>query len=151
MFDNVYYVEDENKFIIKVDTRIYPVDIIMKSSYIFIDEYYIFVDYESEEKVKVSFKFKQKFNKEQLKNSVGEFLNELVHQSIRVKISKDTSHLREIILGRALYGACIEIDEFEKENQINDEVNYFKDGNETVQYSLDEIATDWFEKNSQEG
>ncbi|MCK4258822.1 MAG: His-Xaa-Ser system protein HxsD [Halanaerobiales bacterium] len=151
MFKNVHYVDEENKFIIKVDTKIYPLEIIMKSSYIFIDDYYIFVDYESEAKVKISFKSKQKFKKEQLENSLGEFFNELVHQSIRVKISRDTSHLREIILGRALYGACIEINEFEKDNQINEEMNYFKEGSETVQNSLDEIATDWFEKNSQEG
>lgn len=158
MLKKLEYKIDESKCIFKVNLKIYPLEVLMKVAYIYIDDFYIFFDYETDNEniVSIVFSGKKELNLKELEGHVGEFLNELLHQNIRRTLSNDTKDLRNIILSRALYGTALETDSsyIESKNQntkensceiemIDCDTNYMNDNNE--------IAISWFEKNSKEG
>ena len=74
---------------------------------------------------------------------IGEFYNECLRESLRYEISVETKNLRELIVGRALYTTCIELDENE-DNQEQSDGPIYEDDN--TEYSLEDIAVNWFEK-----
>ena len=73
---------------------------------------------------------------------IGELYNEFLRESLRYEISLETKNLRELIVGRALYTTCIQLEDGETEEK---EPNYkIEDNNE--EYDIDEIARNWFDK-----
>lgn len=96
------------KFIL--DKRVYNLEAILNTCYAFIDRVYIYLDSDSKgEKIMVQLKGKQKLSiktKEQIKD---EFMNELLHNSLRCMVSKNNKKIREYIIGRALYGPSLDL------------------------------------------
>ena len=125
-----------------IDVRIYDVSVIAKSAYMFIDDWYIFLDYDNENKIKVSLLAKEGIEPDYdllYKN----FINELLQQKIRYDVSCETKNIREIILGRALYSTCLETDsKILGSNVPEDEPLELSD-----EQDLDKIAVDWFGEN----
>lgn len=126
---------NECKF--SINKIVYDIPIIMKAGYMFIDEYYIFFELLSESEIQVTISPKDK-NKD-LNIVAKEFCNELLIQSIRYDTYKNTKNIREIILGRALYSACIEEDDF-------DEKDFSFEENISDTDDLNKIAKNWFEE-----
>ena len=89
----------------------------------------------------ISFKLQNKQGN--LEKIIGEFYNECLRESLRYEVSVETKNLRELIVGRALYTTCIELDENEDNQEQTDEPIYEEDNTE---YSLEDIAVNWFEK-----
>lgn len=119
----ITYKIDDNKLMFFINEKIYSLTAVMKTAYMFIDKVYIYLDYESENIIKVQFTFKEVYDKSNMGKTVNEFCNELLSQCLRIKIFKDTKNIRELILGRALYNTCIEND---KGSQLSDECSYYK-------------------------
>ena len=67
---------------------------------------------------------------------------------MRYKIAQETKDLRELIVGRALYSTCIEVDNTENEKEINEEENENISNYEEKDYDIDEIAVNWFDNNT---
>lgn len=65
-----------------------------------------------------------------------DFSNELIAQMVRYDLMKSNKAIKELILGRALYSTCIDTNEPEE----------FCDDDDSGEYSIDDIAVDWFEK-----
>ena len=84
-------------------------------------------------------------DKEDLEKIIGEFYNECLREYLRYSIAMETKNLRELIVGRALYTTCIEIEEDEKANEKKLDENISNN-----QYKLDEIAVNWFDKYNKE-
>lgn len=96
------FLGGEMKFLLEI--KIYPVEAIMQAAYNFIDRIYVFLSLSSDgKKVVVSIKEKKKISRANLGKIKSEFLNELLHSTLRCKISKQTKKIREYIVGRALY------------------------------------------------
>jgi His-Xaa-Ser system protein HxsD len=87
---------------ITVDTNIYSLRSIFSTAYIFLDDFYIFLDQPQENKVTIEIKSKD-LNCD-LDEAVGRFKNELINTSLRLKISEDNKKIRELIVSSALYG-----------------------------------------------
>ena len=87
--------------------------------------------------------FKLQDKQGNLEKIIGEFYNECLRESLRYEISVETKNLRELIVGRALYTTCIELDENE-DNQEQSDGPIYEDDN--TEYSLEDIAVNWFEK-----
>ena len=77
-----------------------------------------------------------------LEKLIGEFYNELLRESLRYNIAIETKNLRELIVGRALYTTCIDIDQESANNEDSVEIENVK----VEDYSLYEIAVNWFDK-----
>ena len=80
-----------------------------------------------------------------LEKLIGEFYNELLRESLRYNIAVETKNLRELIVGRALYTTCIDL---EQESATNEDSNELENTEKVKveDYSLDEIAVNWFDK-----
>ena len=139
-----FYIIEDNYAIIELSSNIYPTISVQKAIANFMDLTYIKLE---EKENKIILKLKIKDNKENLEQIIGEFYNELLRESLRYKISKETKNLRELIVGRALYTTCIETDkELTEEQEILESTKDNNDFNEEEDFPLDEIVINWFEK-----
>lgn len=90
--------------IIKLNSKIYPLEAIINTSYAFVDRGYIFLDTDAKgSQVNVSIKTKHCSSVKELESLRGEFMNELLHSALRYTVSKNNKKIREYIIGRALY------------------------------------------------
>ena len=94
----------ENKVIVPINTKVYPLEAIYGAVYVFIDKAYVFLDGNPEKEILVQLKGKKDLTIKDLKKLAGEFLNELLSSSLRHQISKSNSKIREYIVGAALIG-----------------------------------------------
>jgi len=85
-----------------VDTKIYSLRAIFSTAYVFLDNYYIFLEGFDNDKIQI--KIKSKKENEDLEKIIDEFKNELINASLRLKISEENKKIREIIVTSALYG-----------------------------------------------
>ena len=99
----------ENKIIVSVDPKIYPLESIYGAVYVFLDRAYIFLDGDPKKEIHIHLKGKRKLKNKEKKNLKDEFLNELLNCSLRYQISKNNRKIREYIVGAALIGMSEEI------------------------------------------
>ena len=119
---------------IELDTEIYPLTSVKKALSNFMNSTYIKIDKENTNKIIIKIELKQNSNTN-IDEIIGELNNELLRESLRYDITMQTKNIRELIIGRALYTTCIDINESENEHMENEE-----------NYEIDEIAMNWFDK-----
>lgn len=95
----------ENKIIISVSQKLYPLEAIYGAAYAFLDKAYIYLEEGPKSKIQITLKGKEKLTKNGLENLKGDFLNELLNSSLRDRISKKNKKIREYMIGRALASA----------------------------------------------
>lgn len=141
--ERLYEIENEYIKII-LDVDIYPIIVIEKTISNFLDIAFAKIEKEDNKIiVRLILNSNQNTN-----NIVGKFYNELLEESLRYNIARETKELRELIVGRALYSTCIEVDNVENEKEaIKVEKESFSN-TEEKDYDIEEIAVNWFEKNT---
>lgn len=141
--ERLYEIENEYIKII-LDVDIYPIIVIEKTISNFLDIAFAKIEEENNKIiVKLVLNSKQNTNK-----IVGKFYNELLEESLRYNIARETKDLRELIVGRALYSTCIEVDNVENEKETIKVENESFFNTEEKDYDIEEIAVNWFEKNT---
>ncbi|MGB9707514.1 MAG: His-Xaa-Ser system protein HxsD [Microgenomates group bacterium] len=93
-----------------LETKIYPLEAIYLSAYNFIDKAYVFLDGDPNDKIIIELKLKPDIK--QFKNAKElekEFMNELIHETLRYQISQENQVLREFIIGTALLGSLSQL------------------------------------------
>jgi len=141
--ERLYEIENEYIKII-LDIDIYPIIVIEKTISNFLD-----IAFAKMEKENNKIIVKLVLNSEQnTHNIVGKFYNELLEESLRYNIARETKNLRELIVGRALYSTCIEVDNVENEKETIKVENESFSNTEEKDYDIEEIAVNWFEKNT---
>lgn len=103
---------------------------ILKAAYLFLDRAYVFLDATANKYI-VELEVK---NKEADSIIEKEFMNELLAQTIRKKITEDSADIRKLLLARALASSVVDTNskKIETENKFSEQ--------------LDNILTDWFDK-----
>ena len=128
-----FYTINDNYAEIVLSKDIYPLVSVKKALTNFMEETYIKLK-DNNDEIMVQMVLQE--NKVDLEKLIGEFYNELLRESLRYNIAIETKNLRELIVGRALYTTCIDLEENQEEKN--------EDIEET--YNLDEIAVNWFDK-----
>ena len=100
MQGNLEINKKDNYVLISVNPKIYPVDVVMSSAYIFTDSCYVLVDGDPTEEIIVELKPKDK--KEDVEKIGRDFNNELVNYANYAVQAIKNSRLREAILNRVL-------------------------------------------------
>lgn len=129
-----FYTIKDNYAEILLSKDIYPLVSIKKALANFMEETYIKI---SSDKDKIIVQMVLKENKKNLEKIIGELYNEFLRESLRYNIAIETKNLRELIVGRALYTTCIDL-----ENNPKGENN----ATQNEEYGLDEVAVNWFDK-----
>lgn len=104
----------------EINPRIYPLECVLNTCYIFLDRFFVFLDGDPKSKIKVTLKSKEATSPKQLAGFMGEFNNELLNQSMRLRLVKETKKIQEQIISRALAGALPK-EHLNKPPQINEE------------------------------
>jgi len=89
------------EIIFTINPRRYPQEAIYTTCYVFLDRFYIFLD-EKDSKIQVSLKPKEGI-KLNLNACHGEFMNELLNNTLRLMISKRNQKIREMVVKEALF------------------------------------------------
>ena len=128
--------------VLKINPKIYPLEVIYSASYVFLDRAYILLDGNPESEILITLKPKAV---EDLDKLSGEFLNELINYADYRERAEQTKKIRETILQRALITNDPsvlqdnkEFDEIMKELEEGEDSDYFEDP--------EGIATPWEEK-----
>ena len=109
----------------KFNKELYSKEDLMKTSYRFIDDFYIHLDVDDQYYyVTIQSKEDKKLKKE-------EFMNEMLVQQTRNIINKETRNIREMIYARAMASTLIQEEQVDVEQDEDD---------------LDDILVDWFDK-----
>ena len=132
---------EENRVKITLNSEIYPLVVIQKTVSNYLENMYVKLEKE-DKNILVNLFLKD--NKENIKELVGNFYNELLAEVLRYNIGIETKEIRELIVGRALYTTCIELDE-NREEKIEDDMTSAKTF-QREEYDLDDIAVNWFDK-----
>ena len=86
--------------ILKINPKIYPIELIYSAAYIMIDKAFILLDGDPETKILVEIRKKKK--EQDLHDLIREFNEELLNYAVYKVQSEKNKKLREIILYRAL-------------------------------------------------
>ncbi|MCB8818321.1 His-Xaa-Ser system protein HxsD [Desulfosporosinus shakirovi] len=125
-----------------IDERIYPLSVIMKTAYVFIDEFYLYLNYLEPNIIQVELKPKKEMSSSKLEDTIGEFNNELLNQTIRLEVFSKTKGIRELIFARALHSASIQLDE----PQVLQNIEKTESSSLTHEEDdLSRIAQNWFD------
>jgi His-Xaa-Ser system protein HxsD len=110
---------------ISLSTKVYPLEAIYGTCYVFIDRAYLFLDGDPKKEIKVSIKGKETLSKKQLEALAGEFLNELLSATLRANLDKETKKIRQHIVEQAIFSAVGP--EIETGEVVEETVNYEDD------------------------
>lgn len=128
--------------IITVDKEIYSKEVLLKTAYSLTDKVYFHLSQNTKEWL-VSWVPKAGQSLES-----GEFENELIAQSLREQLLRDTADIRKIILARAYASTVLDIDccngenfEDESSSQTNTELDY-----SLTEEEKDAVLRGWFDQ-----
>ncbi len=115
--------------LIKLSKEIYEKEAIIKASYFFTDRYYMELNVDDK-----FYYIDMKAKEGQIETNIEkEFMNEVLVQTTRLSISKQTKNIREMIIGRALASTIID----------NKDTGFVDD--ESI--NSDDILNNWFDVN----
>jgi len=97
--DNIQIIPEKNIAIVKINTKIFPLDIIYSASYVFLDRAYISLDGDPEKQINVFIKPKENQN---LQTIGQDFNNEIINYAVYKVQSEKAKELRETFMKRIL-------------------------------------------------
>jgi len=104
------------------NTTEYPMEAVYGTAYVLVDRAYLFLENGGKNRIKVSLKGKKKLNSKKLEELKGEFLNELLNYSFRIKLVRGNKKIRDYIISQALLSAIGgESQESEEEMKYEDD------------------------------
>lgn len=121
---------------ISFDKSIYSREALIKASYQFTGEYYVYLSQDDQNYIVELTSKKRKSDGNDIGNR---FKNEMLAQTARQTVLQQTGRLREIILARALASTVLQGEDIDDMHEINTESTYYDN-------NLDDILEDWFEK-----
>ena len=114
--------------IIKLNRNVYPIVAVKKASYHFLDKCYIHIDVDQD------YYYIHVKQKEAMIDIEEEIKNEVLAQTVRYDVYKQTHAIRELLLARAMSSTL-----------IAEDIDLPDDADE-IGADLDEILMDWFKK-----
>ena len=94
-----------DSYVVIVDPSAYSVETVMKTCYLFLDQCYLFVEPEGEDKIKVY--FTPLNSADNMLELIGEFSNRLIWQETRSRVAAETQAIKELIVAQAFSEANI--------------------------------------------
>jgi len=124
----------EGNYVIKINPKIYPLDVIYSAAYVFIDKVYIIIEGDPEKEICIMLKPKKDQN---IENVGEEFYNELLNYLVYKNYGSKNKKIRETIIQRALITNDPSI--ITEEEDVNEDIEEYLDDPEG-------IAIPWEEK-----
>lgn len=111
----------------EIDTDFYPIDAIYSVAYLLLEKYYLKLTSGKKNSVIMAITTEQKLSKTEIDGMTRRIEQELINQTLRLRVAKENQKLREYILGKALFGAQFGVIEHEDTVRGSDEPDYIND------------------------
>jgi len=85
-----------------VDTSLYPLEVVLRTCHRFTDKFFLHVQWQDQDKGRLEVTLKSTTEGKDSGAAVGDFLNELLDQTVRQQVAEETEELRNLILAHAL-------------------------------------------------
>jgi His-Xaa-Ser system protein HxsD len=127
-----------NTYEFEINMKFYPQDAVYTTAYLLLDKYFIKLKSGKKNTIILQLTSQEKLQKKELEDIMRRIEQELINQTLRLRIAKENKNLREYILGKALLGAQFGV--------VQDTI---PEGSDEADYIEDPlgIATPWEEKN----
>lgn len=102
---NISFKIDRESSKALIDLNVYPLEAVYGAAYVFIDKAYLFLNSKSPKRLEIYLKGKNRLSQKQQNKLVGEFFNELLNYTLRIKVAKNNKKIREYIVEQALFSA----------------------------------------------
>lgn len=109
----------------EIDTNFYPLDAVYSVAYILLDRYYLKLRNGGKNTVVMAITTEQKLSKSETDDLMRQIEQELINQTLRLKVARENQKLREYILGKALLGAQFGV--IEQEGRASSEASDYLD------------------------
>ena len=109
----------EGTLSIFVDTKIYSLEALFRTCYVFTDRCYLFLEPSNDPQI-IAVRFASKSSDGALSITTAEFSNELVNQRVRLDIANETRSIRELIVAQAFAEADL-LDRSDSEASYTDD------------------------------
>lgn len=119
-------------FQMKFKKELYPKIALIKAAYNFIDKAYVHLD---ADEIYYYVSVERKTQESEIDEK--SFINEMLAQSVRHEVYKETKNIRELLMARAMATSLLTDENMIEENEVSDE------------FSENEILKDWFEENEE--
>ena len=96
-----------SKITIKINPKIYPLEVVEGAAYTFIDRAYVDISGNPKKQISVALAGKDNLNRKEILRLAGEFKNELLNYALRREISRNNREIREHIISRALFSSVV--------------------------------------------
>ncbi len=126
----------------EIDTKFYPQDAVYSVAYLLLEKYYVKLKSGKKDSIVMQLTSDTALDRKQTDDLMRRIEQELINQTLRLKIAKENQKLREYILGKALLGAQFGAIDNSAESPVTDE-DYIDD-------PLG-IATPWEEQKKKSG
>lgn len=141
MQGNLEINKKDNVVMISVNPKIYPLDVVLSSAYLFTNDYYVLVDGDPVEEIIVELRPKDK--NEDIEKIGRNFNNELINYATYTVQTIKNEKLREAILNRVMLTNSTE----NNKNAVQTEKNYLEKEAKPWKFEDSEnIAVPWDEK-----
>lgn len=90
----------ESTLSIFVNTKIYSLEVLFRTCYVFTDRCYLFLEPSDDPQI-IAVRFTSKCSDGALSITAAEFSNELINQRVRSDIANETRSIRELIVAQA--------------------------------------------------
>jgi His-Xaa-Ser system protein HxsD len=122
--------KDNNSITVEINQGVYPLDSVYGASYTFIDRAYMRLDKKGKDEILVTITGKTETSAEDLHALGGEFLNELLNETLRLEISKKNKTIREMLINKALFatlpGEEDKVDDFD-DDFLDEDLEFLDD------------------------
>ena len=119
-------------FQMKFKKELYPKIALIKAAYNFIDKAYVHLD---ADEIYYYVSVERKTQESEIDEK--SFINEMLAQSVRHEVYKETKNIRELLMARAMATSLVTDENMIEANEVSDE------------FSENEILKDWFEENEE--
>lgn len=119
-------------FQMKFKKELYSKIALIKAAYNFTDKAYVHLD---ADEIYYYVSVERKMQESEIDEK--SFINEMLAQSVRHEVYKETKNIRELLMARAMATSLVADENMIEENEVSDE------------FSETEILKDWFEENEE--
>lgn len=120
-----------SQFELLIDTQIFSKDIVLKTSYNFLDEWYFFFKLDDQRNLIVQCSLKDGIKKDP-KVILWEFSDELLDMYLRDRLEKDNRIIRETIVSKSLLGPLDTMNYVSHDPDNQKEIDFDKDIDEII-------------------
>ncbi len=97
--DNVEFLKGQNKAIVRVNPRIFPLEVVFCAAYAMVDRAYLIVNGDPEKELEITVKGREG---EKVEKVTDDFFNQLLNYSVYILQAARNQPVREAIITRAL-------------------------------------------------